>query len=475
MNKKFLAVSAMMLLLPIMMGAQALKGSYFLDNSLNRNKLNPAFVPNSNYFQIPAIGNLGVGLYSNLTIPTFFYPSADGREVYTFLNKNVPVSQFEKALPRKPYLDADLSLNLVNFGFKTKVGFFTFDTGIKANIDADIPADLFLFMKKGSSQDGVYNIGAFKANVCANAYAAVGFARDLSDLVPGLKGGAKARFLLPIAQAGLNLNNVSLTTSAEKWTVKTDGTVHTAMSGLELAGPQGNISPSFDFSQLGLAGFGLSFDLGAEYQFDLGGLLGIDNFFISSINFSAAVTDLGFISYKKDILRGYKTSGQMDWSGLALSLEDGAMNDAMGEIKDQVGNLTKIEEIKTGFDPKTSTLPSFYVGAEVEMLDNLMSVGLLYSARKSWFATRNEMTLSYNLNPCKWFGFGINYSFLSSSSTLGTILEFTPRIGPCLILGLDYVPLEFAKMPESIGLPMLPTAFRLNFRFGLSFAIGGGK
>ncbi len=473
MNKKILAIAAMMLLMPMMMGAQALKGSYFLDNSLNRNKLNPAYTPTANYFMIPAIGNLGLGLYSNLDVPTFLYPSANGKELYTFLNKNVSVEQFEKRLARNPYIDMSLDMNLINFGFKTKIGYFTFDAGVKANMDVNIPADLFLFMKKGAGESGTFRIGELKANAGVNAYAAVGYSRDLSDLVPGLRAGVKVKALLPAAQFGLNLNQVTLTTSPDKWAVKTDGTLHTAVSGLSLSDSEEGLSTSFDMSKLGLAGFGMAFDLGAEYKINLGELIGKDDFFISSINVSAAFTDLGFISYKKSVLQGYKTNGEMDWTGMAISLEEGAMNDAMEDLKEGFLGLTEIEKIDGTFKPKSSSLPSFYVGAEVEFLDDLMSVGLLYSARRSYFKTRNEMTLSYNLTPCKWFGFGLNYSFLSTGRTLGAMLEFTPKAGPSLYFGCDYVPLEFAKLPDNMSLSMIPTAFRFNFQFGLAVAIGG--
>lgn len=76
------------LLLPLMVGAQALKGSYFMDNSIDRNKMNPAFAPRSNYFQMPALGNLSVGVMSNMDVPTFLYPM--NGELVTFLNRASP-------------------------------------------------------------------------------------------------------------------------------------------------------------------------------------------------------------------------------------------------------------------------------------------------------------------------------------------------------------------------------------------------
>ena len=62
----------------ILAGAQALKGSYFLDSSMNRHELNPAFAPRANYFQMLGIGNMGFGVGTNLEVPTFLYPSKDG-------------------------------------------------------------------------------------------------------------------------------------------------------------------------------------------------------------------------------------------------------------------------------------------------------------------------------------------------------------------------------------------------------------
>ena len=66
--------------------AQALTGTYFLDNSLMKNRLNPAFTPRANYFGIPAISNFGVGMYGNVGASTFLYPK--NGQLYTFPNQS---------------------------------------------------------------------------------------------------------------------------------------------------------------------------------------------------------------------------------------------------------------------------------------------------------------------------------------------------------------------------------------------------
>ena len=87
MKTKNLIVIVAALFMPLIVGAQTLKGSYFLDNSLNRNKMNPAFAPRSNYFQMPVLGNFSAGMMSNLDAPNFIYKK--NGEYVTFLSNQI--------------------------------------------------------------------------------------------------------------------------------------------------------------------------------------------------------------------------------------------------------------------------------------------------------------------------------------------------------------------------------------------------
>lgn len=75
-------------LLPLLASGQALKGSYFSENSVYRNKLNPAFVPRSSYLGFAAIDNLGFGITSNIGISNFLFPAGDG-SLLTFMHPDV--------------------------------------------------------------------------------------------------------------------------------------------------------------------------------------------------------------------------------------------------------------------------------------------------------------------------------------------------------------------------------------------------
>lgn len=460
MKRKNIALAALMLIMPLIVGAHTLKGSYFLDNSLNRHRMNPAFAPNSGYFQIPGIGNISVGALSNLNLQTFVYP-VEGN-LYTFMHENVSLADFDSNLPNRPHIDAVANVNLIDFGWKAKNGsFWTIDVGVRANVDIDVQREFFLFAKKGIGAPGTqYDLGQISANASAAVQASVGYSRDLSSLVEGLRVGAKARMILPVAYAGMDIEKIDLETEADHWAVRTQGKVVAAGKGLEMRGPDGSFSPSM--SGVGLAGFGYSFDLGAEYKLEFDG-------FINGVSLSAAVTDLGLVHYGANSVKAYEAGGDLQWTGLRISMEEGAMQKSLEELKRKASELVALKETQ-GSSITRSTLPSFYLGAEMPFLDNKMSIGALYSARKSYNYTRNELTLSYNLTPLNWFSFGLNYSFLNVAKTLGWVLEYTPAAGPSIFLGSDYTFLEFAKLPSG---SLMPTPWRFNFHFGVAVTLGG--
>lgn len=474
MNKKYISIAVLLLLLPLVAGAQALKGSYFMDNSVNRHRMNPAFTPRSNYIQLPVIGNTSMTFGTNLGLESFLYPK-DG-QLLTFLHQDVSVDEFQKTFPKYPNFDTEFSTNVLSFGFyNKKKAFWTFDVDMRANCDVDLPGDLFLFMKKGTGTSGeTFNIGNINMYSSAAVQASLGYSRDIFK---GLRVGVKARAIAPLAYTAINLEKVQLTTGSDKWNITTEGHAYTAMRGLQLTMEDVNSTPalSFDTQEMlnnkALAGFGYSFDLGFEYKLELKGLF-------NGIRVSAAVTDLGQIHYSKDAVSAFKSGGSVDWPGFQnLSLENIDVETSINELMDNAKNLVSLEQEGVGIALTRSTMPRVYAGVEVPFFFNRMSVGLLYSARKSHSYLREELTASYNLKMFKWLAVGANYSLLNAKGAAGGILQFTPKFGPSFYIGCDYFPLEWVEAPmfdDILGSTgtIIPMAYKLNLNFGLTFALG---
>ncbi len=485
--KRYITIAVILLLMPLIAGAQALKGSYFMDNSVNRHRMNPAFTPRSNYFQLPMLGTMGFGMVTNLDAQSFLYPQ--NGELLTFLHPDVSFEQFEKNFPKHPHFDVDYNTNLLSFGFFTKQhSYWTFNLDIRTIFDVDLPSDLFYFIKKGTgTQSQSMNIANFNMYGSASVQASLGYSRDIID---GLRVGVKVRAIAPMAYAGLNLENVRLNTSKEKWNITTEGYLDIALNGLQMEQTE-DMMPSAEFdlnrmlSNKVLAGFGYSFDLGAEYRWEREG-------FFNGVRASVAVTDLGSIRYKKNAVSRFSTTGSVDWTGVGEidSMDDEQLQAALDKVTEDMQGLVNLKQEESKSFSR-STMPNFYAGLEVPFMWNRMSVGLLYSGRLSHSYMRNELTASFNLKALKWLSLGVNYSFLNTSGTLGWMLELTPKSGLSFFIGGDYLPLAWLEAPlledsldwegflgedlaNSVGLSsgMMPMSMRLNLHFGISVVMG---
>lgn len=463
MRKTYITIIIAMLLLPMTLGAQALKGSYFLDNSLLRTRLNPAFAPRANYLSLPVISNVGIGLYGDVGPSTFLYP-IDG-QLYTFLNQNVSVEQFSKNLAAKPGMNFDVDTDILSFGFYTsKKSFWSVDLGLKVDAEVGVPRDLFMFMKQGMpNPEQVYSLSGLNFHQTASAYVSLGNSRDLSDLVKGLRVGAKARVYLPLEHIGGTLGDSQLILTEDKWTVKTDMTAAAAVSFVEL-NPQSLMGEEadlykFDFSR-GLAGYGLAFDLGAEYRHSVGSIM-------DGLRFSLSLTDLG--SYRFSDVSMIASKGEASYEGMKdIELSaDMDINETTNKLIEEFMSLANIEEVEAASGYKLTTGPKFYAGVEYPFLKEKMSLGLLFSSRKGYAKTFNDLTVSYNLTPAKWFNLGVNYSFLNTYKTVGWIMEISPKAGFDLFLGSDYT---FYEVMPTYYLPV--DKFLVNFRFGISLMLG---
>ena len=475
MIMKRIYISILICLLPLIAGGQALKGSYFSEYSVLRNKLNPAFVPRSSYLGFAALDNLGIGVTSNVGMSNFLYPSGAGDgSLLTFLHPDVSADTFLNSLPSNPHLDIDVDTDILNIGFFTgKNSFWSIGLGLKVDGEVNLPKELFTFLKLGAATDPqVYNIK--NTSIIANAYAelSLGYSHDFSDLVEGLSVGARVKFLAAIGRADLRINNLNLRMASDMWQVKADATGYLMAKGIDVGiNEDGTFSHNLnnlDYGQLGLAGMGAAFDLGVEYR------LRINDFF-DSVRFSAAVTDLGFLNFSAPAVQKFVTSGDVQYVGVKDFEvgQDFDFNETVTEITDQFQEFLNLKEVSAG-KVNSRIRPQVYAGVEVPFLWNRMSLGLLYSAKFGYTSVRDELTLALNMRPGKWINLGVNYSMMNAGKSIGWILELIPRSGIGFFIGSDYTFLEVANLPMGdMTLPVLPVnQLNFNLRFGFHIAMG---
>ena len=454
---KHIASIALAVVLSAGVSAQTtLNSSYFMEKMTKRNQLNPALKTENNYVSIPSIGNLYLGINSNLGLGTFLYPRDN--KLVTFLHESVPADEFLNKLTPNNTIELDLGIDLISFGFWAWGGQNTFNLALKSNTGAYLPHEIFEFLKTGQEATGVtrYDMSNITATTSNYLELALGHARDITDK---LSAGAKIKVLIGAAHAEARIDRMDISMSQNEWTIKQAGHLQ-ATSLLELTtDPEtGEVTDYKVGNNFGLAGFGLGFDLGATYEI-------IDN-----LTLSAALTDIGFMRWNNltraetDPDKGFIYTGFDN-----IGAEDDENGDNPFEQKaDQLGEdlkaLTKFYQSDTR-SVANSLRTTLRVGAEYAVLDNAISFGLLSTTRFVGYRTYAEGMAAINFRPLSALHLTVNGSVSNMGSSVGAILNICAP-GFNFFVGTDYFATQYSKQFIPIN------HARANFSFGFNITFG---
>lgn len=95
----------------VMAQATGNRSSYFLEGSVYRHELNPAFQGERNYVGMPALGNFSVGAQGTAGLGDFLYVKDNG-DLMTFMHPDVSSKTFLNDLPRRTKLGINLNEKL---------------------------------------------------------------------------------------------------------------------------------------------------------------------------------------------------------------------------------------------------------------------------------------------------------------------------------------------------------------------------
>lgn len=440
---------------------QVSRTGYFMDNATHRHLLNPALVPARGYISLPVLGALSVGLESNMAFSQFIYPPDNGTELMTFLHKEVDADEFLSSLNPNNYLRTDVRTSLLSFGFYSGASFWTFDLATRANVSLDLPYDLFAFLKKGmtTSQGNLYHLGGLYVGNATFAEASLGYSRNIMD---NLRVGLKAKLLVGATRLKVGLATMDVHMTPDAWTITTQGDFNAYAMGVNLnTNEEGVIDGSFDIESPGPAGFGAAVDLGVNYSP------------IPNLDVSLALIDLGAIKWKAAAITRATSSGQVTFSGIdgfgMDSIGQQSAQDQLQTLQDDLLKMAQFKPTSTTEDLVERLFPTINAGVEYAVLNNKISVGMLFSNRFMENDRFSELTGSLNLRPVRWFNLSGSYSFIhGKQETFGFALGFVPAIVN-LFLACDYT--FFRVSPQFVPINTLTT----NFQLGVSIPLGRGK
>ena len=454
--------------------AQFLRTSYFMENSHYRMQLNPALAPSQGYVNIPVVGSL------NATVSSTSLGYRDIMDVIENDGNFYTNPEFLGRLDNKNHLNLNINTDILSAGWFCGRNFWSFNVGVRTDLGVKLTKSMFTFLNEMDQIEDQWRNSAYDISgqeIYLNAYTevGVGYARQINER---LSVGGRVKFLLGVGNLDLKFNNVSLNanlpsdariselqnisslTPAEVGQLQReingyhadlalDARLESSFKGLNLVeSPEGDIDDiDFEASDLGFAGYGFGIDLGASYRL-------LDN-----LTVSAAVLDLGFISWSKgstqvatargsDIhMKGQDYTVGIDPSDPAASLE--ALQDNMNRLQADAENymnrvtsgdvldyeLLGLREEGVEKSRKSRLSSTLVLGAEYGFFNNTLSVGVLSTTRFVEPDALTELTLSANYRPKNWFNFALSYSAIQS---MGKSFGVGLKLGPVFV-GTDYM------------------------------------
>lgn len=444
--------------------AQELRTSYFMETSNYRHQMNPALL-DSPYVGL-LFSNINIGMTGNIGAKQFIFdtnglPGYTGNYRYTtFMDPNVDAKTLLNKLHDKNRFDLYLNYNLFSVGFKAWGGVNLLELNLRSNTNLTLPKGLFEFAKTAGEKEH-YEFGGLGMRTQNYMELALGHSRDINDQ---WRVGGKLKFLIGAAYADFTADNVTLDMTEDAWRIQSNAQMKASLlkSDVIHEDPSKNSADgrprvkeldNFGFS---LPGFGMALDLGVTYKP------------IENLTLSAAITDLGFISWKNT----HHASSQGDYTF------DGFNNIYIGSDKDQTEDIDDqfdqigddLEEMFSVYDDGTKTATqalaaTLNVGAEYKLpAYDKLKFGFLYTSRIHGKYSWHQGMLNVGVRPVKWFECNVNGAVTSTGVTAGGMLSLkAPHFN--FYIAADRF---FSKMGKQ-GVPL--NSSNGNITFGMTFPL----
>ncbi len=440
--------------------AQALRTGYFTDGYMYRYRLNPAFSSTRGHVAIPVVSNMNLESMGNIGLSNFiFHSPTDKDKLLTFMHPDVNTDDFVNGLMDNNIMSGNIDLSILSTAFHAWGGFNSIDITFRSSTGVSLPRDLFRFMKVMGN--GEYNISEMNFHTRNFADISLGHSRKVNE---SLTLGGRVKVLLGLAYADASFSDMHLSASDQRWEVMARGSVDVALGGHFTKENGGDLVTGYKGASLGLHGIGAGVDLGAAYAFNKGVLKGL--------TLSAAVNDLGFISWKKSAHSEINPDAPYVFEGFGDMSVDGESNNTIDDQFDDIANDLEdffvlkergVRNITEGLGAKVNA------GVEYEMpFYRRLSVGLLYSGCFDKAYTYNQGSLVVNCSPLDFLDIAVSGRVNSYGSGFGLMLNLHVT-GYAFFIGTDC----FMNKVNKQFIPI--NNLNSHFSFGMCFSLGKAK
>ena len=469
-NLGLLAVIAVFLISTnITTKAQASHTGYFIKTLPTRTDMNPALQPENGYIGFPFLSNITTSAVTNtFNLDHFLFPGQYPKPL-TFMHHDVSVEEFMKNISNDNYLSVDADFTLFSAGWRKGNGFWFFDITSRTHVEGNVPKSLFEFAKVGFSATEERSYNMKDTRIIGDSHVQLGLGHSRSFLDNDLTVGVKGKVLLGIGNVDANIKDLYVSGGPGGWTARSSAKLSGSAPGIYAKYDSKDKFETLDIDGFTISGYGLGVDLGGVYKLNtVANLIPVSwlSDFVSNLNVSMSLTDIGFISWsKKNSIEMESPESTVEIPSTESSLNDGdALIDQFDDVVDDLLEALNFQEVEGGSKSRSTSLrTTMNWGLEYEIIQNKISLGLLSSTYFNRSHTQTEFTFSGNFAPVKWFATSLSYSFVHGNfDTFGLAVHLAPSKGLNLFIASDYL------IPH-VNSDWIPTTSKaVNVQFGLS-------
>lgn len=402
-----------------LLAAQQNNTLYFMHSLPESNWLNPAVqIPCKVFVGLPALTSIHVNIansafsYNDVIVPG----TADSIQ----LNPDHMLNSAGKT----EYLDAEVNLNLIAFGFLYKKYYFSFMVNDRIEATAGYPGNLFVLALKGNaSYTGQrLDLSNFLANALYFREWSIGASKILDDK---WQVGVRGKLLFGKANTRTNESTLGLYTGNTIYPLRVDSRIEQDFSPIEVTrNTDGTVRSVSLPGNMDIGSFllnsenkGLALDLGALYKWD------------ENITLSFSALDLGFINWNTSPVKFTQRTNPIiiNYSGFNTD----SVNNGFDNTRDMIDSITRGMEFLAAPTSYTTWLyPKIYLGGTYKLLDEL-NIGLLSKLEFRGYRTIPSLTASanYEMNKNLALTGSLSYLYGSFANLGGGFSIRTPNFG----------------------------------------------
>jgi hypothetical protein len=384
-----IAIAALLLFLFCRASGQNSRVMYFMDLPQARFH-NPAFRPSdSMYIGIPVLTGVGLSINNNFLGFSDIIMKGRTDSLITFLHPDYDKELFLSKLRKHNSVDADMIVQILGFGIVLGRGYLSIDINERLGMTSSFPREFLLLAIRGNAEfAGKYtDFSSLDGGLNYYREAGIGYSREI---LPGFRGGFRAKFLFGIATSSLDNRNLGITIFPDFSHEIVSDIVLNSHGPLAIERDGGNID-NFEFSSDELLQSIMMRNINPGAGLDLGFTYDISQ----EIQVSAALTDIGFIRWRNRVSNvGINQSFQITGVNVSDVLSGNqSFSEALGQVLDTLQNSVSLS---TNTDPFNTFLPMrLNLGGSYRIRPDL-SIGLLSHSRFTGGRIRQSVTLSAN-------------------------------------------------------------------------------